>query len=292
MAVKVTIVIPARNAEKTIAKTIVAIQENTYLPEQIIVVDGCSSDRTKDICLSFGVEVISNSKLHAASARNLGIENSKFPIVAFTDADCIPAKDWVERIVHQFESNPELDGVGGPVTLSAPKNQIEAFSASVFESIKSFSEDPVRITVKGVGGRSFAGANCAFSKSRVTSIGGFRDQFSNFGEEVDLLWRMVDAGSFLIFDPMICVEHMGYSDTIIKLIHTSYRNGIASTLLTKYHKRSPRIDSILYKKWFLSLLSTINPWRKDRCSHLLLLELSVFISAKWITSIKERTINL
>ena len=178
------------------------------------------------------------------------------------------------------------------MTLTEPITHVQAFSAHIFESIKSFPKESVQIKAKGVGGLSFAGANCAFSKETIIAVGNFRDQFSNYGEEVDLLWRLVDLGSKLVFDPMLRVEHLGYPDTIRKLIHASFRNGTTSTLLTKYHGRSPRIDWSLYKKWIASTASVFNPWKKDPWSFLLFLELTIFITAKWYTSLRVRTVNL
>lgn len=292
MTVKISVVIPARNAEKTIGQTLEAIQQGTRQPEEILVVDGCSTDKTRTISQQYDVTVIENLKLHAASARRLGTEKANNPFIAFTDSDCIPASNWLERIAAHLDADPQLDGMGGRVTLTKPQTHIQAFSAHVFESIKSFPIESIQITTKGVGGLSFAGANCAFSKEKIIAVGNFRDQFSNHGEEVDLLWRLVDAKAKLVFDPLLFVEHLGYPDTMGKLIRASFRNGTTSTLLTKYHGRSPRVDWSLYKKWLSSLVSTFNPWDKDPWAFLLLLELTVFITSKWYTSLREKTINL
>jgi len=290
--VKISVVIPARNSERTIAQTLTAIYQGVRPPEEIIVVDGCSKDRTKAISQTHGAIVVENVKLHAASARRLGVETASSPIIAFTDSDCIPAPDWVQRIVHAFEADPELDGVGGRVTLTEPRTRVQAFSAHVFESIKLFPRELVQITTKGVSGLSFAGSNCAFCKEKIIAVGNFRDQFSNYAEEVDLLWRLIDYGAKLVFDPDLKVEHSGYPDTMKGLIRSSFRQGTTSTLLTKYHGRSPRIDWFLYKRWIRSAVQTVKPWNRDSWAFLSLLQLSVFIAAKWYTSVRVGTVNL
>jgi glycosyltransferase involved in cell wall biosynthesis len=289
---RISVVIPARNSEGTIAQTLAAIHQGTGLPEEVIVVDGCSTDRTKAISRAHGAIVIENVKMYAASARRMGVEAASSPIVAFTDSDCIPALDWVERIACAFEVDSQLDGVGGRVTLTEPRTAVQAFSAHVFESIKLFPREPVQITTKGVSGLSFPGANCAFRKEKIIAVGSFRDQFSNYAEEVDLLWRLIDDGAKLVFDPDLKVEHLGYPDTVKGLIRASFRQGTTSTLLTKYHGRSPRIDWSLYKKWIRSAVQTIKPWNRDSWSALSWLQLSVFIAAKWYTSVRVGTINL
>ena len=292
MKVKVSVVIPARNSERFIAQTLTAIRKGTRRPEEVIVVDGCSTDRTRAISQAHGATVVQNVKLHTASARRIGVETAISPIIAFTGSDCIPVPDWVGRIAHAFEADPQLDGIGGRVTLTEPRTRVQAFSAHVFESVKSFPREPVQITTKGVSGLSFAGANCAFRKEKIIAVGNFRDQFGSMVEETDLLWRLVDAGARLIFDPDLQAEHLGYPDTVKGLIQSSFRYGTGSTLLTKYHGRSPRIDWFLYRKWIKRAIATLNPWSHDSWSTLSLLQLSVFIAAKWYTSVRVRTINL
>lgn len=292
MDVKISVVIPARNSEKFIAQTIRAIQNGTYQASQILVVDGNSTDRTASIAELLGVQVVKNEMLHAAGARKIGITEAYFPVVAFTNSDCIPSSNWLELIARRFSEDPQLDGVGGLVLLSNPKNQIQAYSAHVFESIKSFPDKPVYITQKGVRGLTFAGANCAFKRQRVLDVGNFQEEFSNLAEEVDLLWRLVEDNAKLLLDPAIKVEHLGYADTISGLIKTSFRYGTTSTYLTKYHKRSPRIDWSLYKRLLKSQTATINPFNKDKWAALRVIQLSAFIAAKWYTSIRIKTINL
>jgi cellulose synthase/poly-beta-1,6-N-acetylglucosamine synthase-like glycosyltransferase len=258
----------------------------------VLIIDGNSSDETVSIAETLGAQVVKNPMLHAASARKIGIIEATSPIVAFTDSDCLPGADWLESIARRFTEDPELDGVGGPVLLSNPKNQIQAYSAHVFENIKSFPENLTYITQKKTRGFSFPGANCAFRRDKVLEVGNFREEFSNLAEEVDLLWRLVEINAKLLFDPGIKVEHLGYPDTLAGLIKTNFRYGATSTQLAKFHNLSPRIDWSLYKILVKSQISTINPFNKDKWAPLRVVQLSAFIAAKWYTSVRIRTINL
>ena len=254
--------------------------------------DGCSTDKTRALAEECGAAIIENPKQHAAGARRLGIDTARCPVVAFTDSDCVPAPDWLERIAGWFEADPLLDGLGGRVVLSYPTTRVQAYSANVFESIKSFPTQPLQVRTKGVSGLSFAGANCAFARQRVIAVGNFRDEFSNAAEEVDLLWRMVDADARLFIDPTLTVEHLGYTETVRGLVRASFRQGRTSTLLTKHHGRSPRIDWALYRKWLKGVGGVLNPWNRDPWSALTVLQIGTFIAAKWYTSLRVRTINL
>lgn len=292
MGVDISVVIPARNSAALIGRTLAALSQGARVPAEILVVDGHSTDDTSEIAASHGAVVVQNARLHAAGARKLGVEAARCLVVAFTDSDCIPAPDWLERIALAFEADPQLDGIGGPVRLSSPRTRVQAFSAHVFESIKSFPTECMQIRTKGVSGLSLSGANCAFLRQRVLAVGSFRDAFTNAAEEVDLLWRLIDDGAKVIFDPELLVEHLGYADTVGGLLRASFRHGAASTLLTKYHGRSPRIDWFLYRKWLKSAAATLNPWDRDPWSELSVLQLSAFIAAKWYTSVRVGTINL
>src|SRR3546814_5813595 len=68
---------------------------------QIIVVDNGSSDATRKIARSYaGVELLEEPQPGSYVARNRGIERVRAPITAFTDADCEPAPDWLDRILY------------------------------------------------------------------------------------------------------------------------------------------------------------------------------------------------
>mgnify|MGYP003935706357 CR=1 FL=1 len=93
MTVKITVVIPAGNVGSNIVRALKAIQKGTHQPDEILVVGGCSTDKTREYCQQFSITVIQNTKLHATSARRLGIENASHKTIAFTDSDCITSVD-------------------------------------------------------------------------------------------------------------------------------------------------------------------------------------------------------
>lgn len=285
-----SVVIPARNSAQTLGATIDALRNGTRQPDEIIVVDGCSTDRTVAIARQRSVRTVHNHKKHTAAARQSGVTSSDGDVIAFTDSDCIPASDWLERIAGHFESDPELDGVGGKVLLSAPRNETQRYSAHVFESIMKFPDHEVLITRKAMSG-SFAGANCAYRKDAIQKIGGFRDEFSNHAEEIDLLWRLVDGGAKLLFDPAITVDHLEYADTIGRLARTNFRYGFASTKLARHHI-GWQIDTGLYVAGVRSFVSLLDPRRRDPWAGLRLIQIVMFVGGKIWSSIVLRTVNL
>ncbi len=112
--VRYSVVIPAYNAERTLPHALKALQQQTVPTTlfEVIVVDDGSNDHTAAVAERFGVRVIRQANRGPAAARNAGVEVAQGEIVLFTDADCIPCPDWVERMVAPF-ADPQIVGTKG-----------------------------------------------------------------------------------------------------------------------------------------------------------------------------------
>lgn len=114
----VSVVVPVRNAPQRIAACVEALLAQTYPGDkvQVIIVDNDSHDETPHVVESYPVIHVTETSAHSPySARNAGIAVATGEIVAFTDANCVAAENWVENGVQRL-----LDGgcdlVGGRVT--------------------------------------------------------------------------------------------------------------------------------------------------------------------------------
>lgn len=118
---RVSIVIPAYNAENTVTETLESVADQTFKDYETVVVDDGSTDHTSEIVSRFGSEVILLSKQNGgpASARNLGIKKSSGFYIAFLDADDIWKPNKLEI---QMEYMSQHDDVGFSYT------QAECFS--------------------------------------------------------------------------------------------------------------------------------------------------------------------
>ena len=90
----VTIVTPAFNAERLISRTIVSVLDQTFQNWEMLVVDDCSKDATREVVASFSskdsrIRLISLEKNHGAPAapRNIGVREARGSWIAFLDAD-------------------------------------------------------------------------------------------------------------------------------------------------------------------------------------------------------------
>src|SRR6187549_1214219 len=101
----VSIIIPAKNEERLLRGCIRSLHQLDYPKDkiEIIIVDGLSTDNTARVAIEMGAKVISNVKQTVSPGRNIGFENAKGDLIAFTDADCIVDKNWLASSVKYFE---------------------------------------------------------------------------------------------------------------------------------------------------------------------------------------------
>jgi glycosyltransferase involved in cell wall biosynthesis len=104
---KVSVVIPAYNAERFIEQTINSVLEQTFQDFEIIVVDDGSTDKTAQIAKSYGspIRCIQQVNSGVSQARNVGIENSIGEYVAFLDADDLWESAKLEKQVALLDKN-------------------------------------------------------------------------------------------------------------------------------------------------------------------------------------------
>jgi glycosyltransferase involved in cell wall biosynthesis len=76
VSMKITVAIPVYNEEKYIASCLESIMRGTRLPDEILVADGGSVDRTREIARELGATVIPNPRKNAASGRNEWIKRA------------------------------------------------------------------------------------------------------------------------------------------------------------------------------------------------------------------------
>jgi glycosyltransferase involved in cell wall biosynthesis len=111
----VAAVIPAFNAEASLARAIESALAQTLVPDEIIVVDDGSSDNTKAEAEKFGdkVRYIRQENQGPGQARNTGIEAAKSEWVAFLDSDDEWLTDRLETQIDLVKRNPDLMWLGG-----------------------------------------------------------------------------------------------------------------------------------------------------------------------------------
>lgn len=225
--VGVSLIIPAYNAESTLAECLEACLNQTHVPDEILVVDDGSGDATRAIAARYPVTLLSQENRGPAAARNLGARHAACDILAFTDSDCVPDPDWIARLVGGFTDERTV-GVGGSYGI---RNDSSLLARLVHEEI-------VMRHGRLAGEVDFLGSfNVAYRRPAFDAAGGFDESFARAsGEDNDLAYRLQDAGGVLRFVPDACVAHY-HPARLAPYLRTQMRHGYWRMRLYAKHPR-------------------------------------------------------
>ncbi len=115
-ALTLSIVIPAYNEEHHLKNCLDSIAGQTTAPDEVIVVDNNSTDKTAEVARQYSfVKVINEARQGIVYARDCGFEASCGQLIARLDSDTVLPKDWVERVKHFYsdESHSDFALTGG-----------------------------------------------------------------------------------------------------------------------------------------------------------------------------------
>lgn len=223
----ISIVIPAYNAGNTISKAIKASLEQTYPSDKIevIVVDDGSADNTADIVKTFPVQYIYQNNAGPAKARNTGWKASKGEIIFFTDSDCVPEKECIEKLVTQFTDDC-IAAAGGTYGIVNPESLIA--QCIHYEIQYRHSTLPDYVNYLG----SF---NLAVRRSALQAMDGFDETFLiACAEDADLSYRLTANGYKLKFNKNSIAGHH-FPSKFIKYLKQQFYRGYWLMKIFKKH---------------------------------------------------------
>jgi cellulose synthase/poly-beta-1,6-N-acetylglucosamine synthase-like glycosyltransferase len=196
----VSILIPAWNEEKVIARLLERITDLTYPKDklQVMVIDDASSDQTGKIADKYNskypfIEVLHRNRISGrkgkASAMNEGFSKSTGEIVLCFDADYYPQKDIVEKLASAFVDPMVAAVQGRVVVLNEPQNIVTRLVA--LERIGGYRVDQEARDNLGLI-TQFGGTVGGFRSSVLESLHGWDE--SVLAEDTDLTFRVYLAG--------------------------------------------------------------------------------------------------
>jgi len=225
---KISVVIASYNAERTLKACLDSLQALNYPDYEVILVDDGSSDTTPQIALLYPkVRYFRHQRnLGLSAARNSGIAAATGEIVAFTDADCRADEDWLYYLAGGLIES-EFAGIGGP-NLLPPEDS--ATAAAVMAS----PGGPAHVMLTDRQAEHIPGCNMAFFKWALDEIGHFDPVFRQAGDDVDLCWRLQQAGYKIGFSPAGFVWHYRRS-TVSAYLRQQHGYGEAEAMLVRKH---------------------------------------------------------
>jgi glycosyltransferase involved in cell wall biosynthesis len=177
-----SIIIPTLNERGNIDRLLGHLKPQMDDGDELIIVDGYSTDGTPEIAERYDARVVSQKPEGIGLAKTEGAKHARNDVLVFLDADCVPAGDFLSRIKSHFR-NGDIHAVGG-VDLYDSDSRLrkllyDYYSKGVFYSAV--------LNHKITGKYWVAANNSAYRKDIFFSVGGFR---SVVCEDMDMMQRL------------------------------------------------------------------------------------------------------
>lgn len=212
---RLSVLIATRNRCEQLEKTLASIADCTDpdgIAWEIVVVDNGSTDDTSAVVQRFAararvhVVCVEEPRQGKGRALNTGIRACRGEWILFTDDDVRVDPDWLRAVVHEYNSDPGLVGVGGRVELFDPDAARVAVRPSRSRRLIS-QEDlhPRSIPI--------IGCNMSVRRAALEEIGGFDEALGPgspagaVAEDLDVLYRLTAGGRHVIYAPEVLVRH-------------------------------------------------------------------------------------
>jgi GT2 family glycosyltransferase len=196
---RISVVVCSYNGERTIGRCLEELCRLDYPDYEVILVDDGSTDCTAAIAAEFDVRLIRTENRGLSAARNTGIEAATGEIVAFTDDDAWPDRDWLRYLAHGFACGDHV-GIGGP-------NLVPDDAGLVENAVAHAPGGPTHVLLSDEIAEHIPGCNMAFRREALRAVGGFDPQFRIAGDDVDICWRLQEQGWTIGFCPAAVVMH-------------------------------------------------------------------------------------
>ena len=193
MFYKVSIIIPAYNAEMTIEDLVKSVSQQTFPKDdyEIIIVNDCSTDRTSEILIelqhSFNFKILSHEKNQGlACTRNTGIKNSTGRILIFIDSDMTVGDHYIENHVN-FHNKKQVVGVLGGI-LPAEQLKIDKYQKYLYKTKRGIKKYSLQ---KPIPFNAFIFGNTSIKREVIAECGMFDENIKIYGgEDTEFAFRI------------------------------------------------------------------------------------------------------
>ena len=243
----ISIIVPVKNAAGTVKNLLDSLMELDYDKDklEIIVVDGNSTDETREIVEAYPVTLIEEEGRGLNAARNTGIRWSNGEIIAFTDADCVVPPDWAKSIAKNF-LDPFVGFVGGLVKGYNKDDFLSIYMDETFFQVKPGFRRRKETTNLNL--LQFpAGCNMAFRRHALEKIDFFDERIYYGFDDLDPVEQLGSKGFRIVLDPEVFIWHQ-HRTSLKELLKQHFKYGRGGALLIVY-KRASRLA-----RWFTTYL--------------------------------------
>lgn len=193
---KVSVVIPAYNEEKYIGTLLKNLLKQTIAPDEVIVVDNNSTDKTVEIAKKYKTKIVHERRQGITYSRNTGFDSAKYDLIIRLDADTIPPRDYIERVKNIFQTE-DVVAVSGNIKFYGLPSMLPTF----------WIEFPFTRSAKFMLSHdTLMGPNLAITKDVWKKVKNtLCAHKENIHEDIDLSIHLAKFGK-IKFDPKLCVQ--------------------------------------------------------------------------------------
>lgn len=182
----ISLAITVKNEGKSIYHLLDSIRYQKKVPNEIIIVDGGSTDSTNPIIQKFKnllpIRLIKRKGVNISQGRNIAVKNCKNSIIAVTDGGCRLDENWLYEITRPFKNN-NIDVVAGIY-----KGKRNSRFQKICDNLLIYNFDKIDINSFQPSSRSIA-----FRKQAWKDVGGY-PEWLEYGEDTYFDIRLKKAG--------------------------------------------------------------------------------------------------
>lgn len=250
-----SVIVCAFNEERFILDCLYSLVSLNYPKDsyEILVIENDSQDSTYEIVKEYINSQINNPLLIRAlrkkhgglsESRNVGIIESNFPYLAFTDADAIADKNWLSELNTVFQKGAAI--TGGRIMLWNSKNSVSKFMHTARHHQCFDLDKPLE---------TFIGCNMAMSKKLLKKYKGFLENFTSRGDDTSFIHK-IDLNKYRYIGASDAIVFHWRPENFLQYFISEWKSGLTTSLsILLLHKHvSFQFVASLLEKAILSLL--------------------------------------
>ena len=240
--IEISVVIPSYNRRDSLGEMLKSLSSQTYACgqfEAIVVVDG-SSDGTWEMLhemrVPYALRPVYQEQSGPSAARNHGAHLAQGNVLLFLDDDLLPETQLIEEHAMMHKETPHAVVLGRFLPVQGQNGAMKGgWNASEDRLLKKHYGAMLQGKRPPAGRRLYSG-NFSVPREDFMAVGGF-DQSLTRGEDVELGFRLEEAGLHFHFNPRAAAVHRGYRD-FASWCKSAYLYGRGDVLLARHKQRS------------------------------------------------------
>lgn len=256
-APRMSIVIGTLNRADAIGRSIQSVLEQDFPKDryEIIVVDNGCTDGTEQLvremsATASNLRYVKEPKLGLSNARNKGIAEARYELVAFFDDDATAEPGWLSALTEVFRREPDAGAAGGPISVGWPTQRPNWMPTSC-EGYFGHCYYGTERTYLRFPQYPF-GSNMVIRKERLLQINGFNTAVGPKGQnmmsagEQDLFARLHEHAIKVVYEPAAAVYHWVQADRVNRswVLKRARKHGLSNTRMIRNGQKEGLGDGV------------------------------------------------